>query len=147
MLDQDPQPGQRDPKLTGDISVLSGLLDRIAKSLTSGTDGALMHGAHRGAAAGFREEHGSITGIRYGWSVAKDAYKTLSHGHTVAHGVTDEVVDETLRSASVNNSPQNSGAIGDLAEAHRPKLRRRRARRLSRTAGLQNPLRRDGFSE
>lgn len=102
-------------KLTGDIGVLSGLLDRIAKSLKSGTEGALMNGAYRGAAAGHMVDRGPITGLRDGWVEAKNAYTTtLDRGHRLAHGPTGQLVDETLQGASVNNSLQNSGATADM---------------------------------
>ncbi|OJF14853.1 hypothetical protein [Couchioplanes caeruleus] len=100
-------------RLTGDIQALSGLLDRIGTSLKSGTDGALVNGGWRAQAAGDMMERGPVTGIRDGWTATKEAYRTIGKGHTAVHGTTDAVVGNTLRSASVNNSLQNSGATGD----------------------------------
>jgi hypothetical protein len=106
-------------KLTGDISVLSGLLERISKSLQDGTTGALVNGAYRAQAGGEMMGRGPVTGVADSWGAYKDAYQTLSRGHTAAHGATEQVVDETLKSASVNNGLQNGGATGDkLPDPH-----------------------------
>ncbi|BFU45846.1 hypothetical protein KRMM14A1004_40830 [Krasilnikovia sp. MM14-A1004] len=100
-------------RLTGDIKILGGLLERISKSLQHGTDAALINGAYRAQAGGEMMERGPVSGLRDGWAAYKDAYQTLAKGHSAAHGTTDQIVDETLKSASINNSLQNGGATGD----------------------------------
>lgn len=100
-------------RLTGDIKILSGLLERIAKSLQDGTSGALMNGGFRAQAAGGSLDRGQVHGLSESWAAYKDAFKTLGQGHTAAHGSVESIVDETLKSASVNNGLQNGGATGD----------------------------------
>jgi hypothetical protein len=106
-------------RLTGDIKVLGGLLERISASLEHGTRGALINGAYRAQAGGEMMERGPAHGITESWAAYKDAYRTLGQGHVATHGAAGAVAEETLRSASVNNSLQNGGATGDkLPDPH-----------------------------
>ncbi|HEX8343636.1 MAG TPA: hypothetical protein VF657_02665, partial [Actinoplanes sp.] len=106
-------------RLTGDITMLGGLLERIAKSLQEGTHGALINGGYRAQAGGEMMARGPASGLNDGWDAYKDAFRTLSQGHTAAHGATEQIIDETLKSAAVNNSLQNGGATGDnLPDPH-----------------------------
>jgi hypothetical protein len=100
-------------KLTGEIGVLSGLLQKISKSLQDGVHTSLIMGAYRAEAAGDMMGRGPANGLAENWAAYRDAFRTLDRGHTAAHGTTDAVINETLRSASVNNSLQNGGATGD----------------------------------
>ena len=101
-------------KLTGDIKVLGDLLERIATSLRRASDDAFVNGTHRASAAGkVLEREAPPSGLSENWAAYKDAYKTLSDGHTKVHGPVESVVDETMKSASVNNGLQNGGATGD----------------------------------
>lgn len=100
-------------RLTGDIHAMSGLLERISHSLEEGTDTALIMGAYRAQAGGEMMERGTVTGLKNNWAAYKGAYHILDQGHTAAHGTTTAVANETLKSASVNNSVQNAGVTGD----------------------------------
>lgn len=106
-------------RLTGDIRVLSGLLDRISASLQDGTRGALLNGAYRGQAGGEMLERGPASGLTDGLSAYRGAHETLGRGHTAAHGPAEQVVDETVKSALINNGLQNGGGTADkLPDPH-----------------------------
>ncbi|GAA2464908.1 hypothetical protein [Winogradskya humida] len=99
--------------LGSSIRGLSGILDNIATSLREGTNASVILGAYRAQAGMEQMARGPSSGLRDSWSAYQEAFKTISQGHAAAHGVTETVVKETIKSAAVNNGIQNSGATGD----------------------------------
>ncbi|RZU48481.1 hypothetical protein EV385_0197 [Krasilnikovia cinnamomea] len=106
-------------KLTSQLGKLGNMVDNIATSLREASHGATILGAYRAEAAGARLAAPG-TGLKNYAGAYRDAFKTVSAGHTAAHGTLPTVLKETAINSARSNTSQNAGSTADKADGEGP---------------------------